>query len=60
MNLTTGPLQPWLKPDSTWNKPDVRLWHRACKTGHISEEAADRLMLRYANIQLELVHPDLT
>ena len=59
MNLTTGPLEPWLTPDRTWNKSDVRLWHRATKSGQISEEAADRLMLRYARIQVEVVHPDL-
>lgn len=59
MMLTTAPLQPWLKPDRTWNKSDVRTWHRATKTGMIAEETADRLMLTYANIQLELVHPDL-
>ncbi|HEY7823670.1 MAG TPA: hypothetical protein VIG24_12585 [Acidimicrobiia bacterium] len=59
MNLNTDPLEPWLKPDRTWNKSDVRLWHRAKKAGHISEEAADRLCLRYARIQLELIHPDL-
>ena len=59
MNLTTGPLEPWLTPDRTWNKSDVRLWHRATKAGQISEEAADRLMLRYARIQVEVVHPDL-
>jgi Zn-dependent oligopeptidase len=35
------------------------LYARAKKNGHITEEAADRLMLRYAKIQLELVHPDV-
>jgi hypothetical protein len=35
------------------------MYARAKKNGHISEEAADRLMLRYAKIQLEIVHPDL-
>ena len=60
MKLTFGPLEPWLKPNATWDKSDARLYARAKQNGHISEEAADRLMLRYAHIQVELVHPDLT
>jgi hypothetical protein len=36
------------------------MYARAKQTGWITEEAADRLMLRYAHIQVELVHPDLT
>ena len=59
MRLTFGPLEPWLHPNSTWDKSDARMYARAKKNGHISEEAADRLMLRYAKIQLEIVHPDL-
>ena len=59
MRLNYEPLDPWLKPDSTWDKSDARLLARAKKSGMITEEAADRLMLRYARIQVELVHPDL-
>jgi hypothetical protein len=35
------------------------MYARAKQCGWITEEAADRLMLRYAHIQLELVHPNL-
>lgn len=59
MKITTEPLELWLKPDKSWNKSDIRLWHRAKKDGRITEEAADRLCLRYASMQLELIHPDL-
>ncbi len=59
LRLTFDPLDPWLKPTSSWDKSDARLYARAKKNGHITEEAADRLMLRYAKIQLELVHPDV-
>ena len=59
MRLTFGPLEPWLKPNHTWDKADARLHARAKRNGHITEEAADRLMLRYAKIQLEIVHPDV-
>ena len=59
MRLTFEPLSAWLKPDHTWDKADARLHARAKKSGHITEEAADRLMLRYAKIQLEIVHPDV-
>ena len=60
MKLTFEPLDPWLHPNSQWDKSDARLYARAKKSGVITEEAADRLMLRYAHIQVELVHPDLT
>jgi hypothetical protein len=33
------------------------MYARAKQCGWITEEAADRLMLRYAHIQVELVHP---
>ena len=46
-------------PNSRWDKSDARLYARAKQCGQITEEAADRLMLRYAHIQVELVHPDL-
>ena len=59
MKLTFAPLEPWLTPNSSWDKSDARLHARAKQSGWITEEAADRLMLRYAHIQLELVHPDL-
>jgi len=59
MMLTTAPLEPWLKPDRTWSKSDARVWTRAQQRGLIEEETADRLTLRYAKIQLELIHPDL-
>ena len=59
LRLNYEPLDPWLRPDGTWDKADARLHARAKKSGWITEEAADRLMLRYARIQLELVHPDL-
>jgi hypothetical protein len=59
MKLTFAPLERWLQPDATWTKSDVRLWNRSKTSGLIAEEAADRLMLRYAHIQLELVHPDI-
>jgi hypothetical protein len=54
------PLDAWLKPNGRWDKSDARAYARAVKTGWITEETADRLMLKYANIQLELVHPDVT
>jgi hypothetical protein len=60
MRLDFAPLEPWLYPDSDWTRSDARAWWRAKKTGMIAEETADRLMLRYAGIQLELVHPDVT
>ena len=59
MKLTFAPLEPWLTPSPRWDKSDARLHARAKQCGWITEEAADRLMLRYAHIQLELVHPDL-
>jgi hypothetical protein len=59
MRLDFAPLEPWLKPNATWDKADARLHARAKQTGWITEEAADRLMLKYARIQLELVHPNL-
>jgi hypothetical protein len=59
MKLSFTPLEPWLKPSPAWDKSDARLYARAKQAGWITEEAADRLMLRYAHIQLELVHPDL-
>jgi hypothetical protein len=58
MRLDFTPLERWLHPNATWDKTDARLYARAKKSGTITEEAADRLMLRYAKIQLELVHPD--
>lgn len=61
MKLTFAPLEPWLYPSSEWDRTDVRAWWRAKKTGMISEETADRLLIRYANgLQLEIVHPDYT
>ena len=59
MTLTYAPLEPWLRPDHTWTKADLRTHARARRSGIITYDAADRLMLRYARIQLELVHPDL-
>jgi len=58
VNLPTAPLERWLKPDKYWAKSDIRLWQRAKASGHITEQAADRLCLRYAHVQLEVVHPD--
>lgn len=60
MQIDFQPLEPWLRPDPTWDKSDTRLYARAKRNGRITEEAADRLMLRYAHIQVELVHPDLS
>ncbi len=59
MRITFAPLEPWLHPSSEWDRADARAWWRAKNTGMIPEHIADRLMLRYANIQLELVHPDI-
>jgi hypothetical protein len=59
MRLDFGPLEKWLYPSSEWDRADARAWWRAKKNGWISEETADRLCLRYAHIQLELIHPDV-
>jgi hypothetical protein len=59
LKIDFAPLEPWLKPSPRWDKSDARLYARAKQCGWITEEAADRLMLRYAHIQLEVVHPDL-
>ena len=59
MKIDFAPLEPWLVPNARWDKSDARLHARAKQCGQITEEAADRLMLRYAHIQVELVHPDL-
>ena len=59
MKLTFAPLEKWLSPTPDWNRSDARAWARAKKSGYISEETADRLMIRYAHIQLEIVHPDV-
>lgn len=59
MNLSTGPLEKWLHPDATWTKSDARAWLRARRSGRITEQTADRLCLRYAGLQVELIHPDL-
>lgn len=58
MNLTTEPLRAWLKPNVTWSDTDLRGWERAKRSGTITEQMADRLCIRYAKIQLEVIHPD--
>lgn len=58
MTLPIEPLIPWLKPNRTWSKTDARGWERAKHTGTITEEMADRLCIRYAKMQLEVIHPD--
>jgi hypothetical protein len=60
MKLTFQPLEAWLTPEHDWAPGDSRAFYRARQQGWITETMADRLLLRYANIQLELVHPDVT
>jgi hypothetical protein len=57
--LTFAPLEKWLTPTPDWNRSDARAWARAKKSGYISEETADRLLIRYTRMQLEIVHPDV-
>jgi hypothetical protein len=50
----------WI-PTAPADKTDSRAWHRARHHGWVTEDTADRLLLRHANIQLELVygyHPE--
>ncbi len=58
MMLDFAPLAPFLTDTRRWNESDKRAVQRARNAGHISDDIADRLMLRYAGLQLELVHPD--
>jgi hypothetical protein len=60
MKLDFQPIDCWLQPSERWATSDLRALHRARSQGWITEQMADRLLLRYANIQLELVHPDVT
>jgi hypothetical protein len=57
--LAFAPLEKWLQPTPDWNRSDARAWARAKQSGWISEDTADRLLIRYAHIQLEIVHPDV-
>jgi hypothetical protein len=58
MKLSVGPLEPWLHPNGQWTRADQRAWCRAKETGHITDDMADRLLIRYASLQLEVIHPD--
>jgi len=60
LRLDFAPLAPWLASTSQWSESDKRAVQRARADGYISDTVADRLMLRYAGVQLELVHPDYT
>ena len=58
MKLTMAPLEPWLHPSGQWSRADLRTWSRAKESGYITEEAADLLCIKYAGMQLEVIHPD--
>ena len=53
-----APLEHWLKPSGQWSRADLRTWSRAKESGYITEEAADLLCIKYAGMQLEVIHPD--
>lgn len=38
------------------NRTDSRCWSRAREQGWVTDDIADRLLLRYGNIQFELVY----
>lgn len=59
MRLDAGPSLKFLTPDHRWTAADLRAYHRAKQSGRADEITLDRLLTRYADMQLELIYPEL-
>jgi hypothetical protein len=55
VKLDAEPMLRWITVPPS-DRSDARAWHRARTQGWITDDCADRLLLRYANIQYELVY----
>jgi hypothetical protein len=59
MRLDAGPALAFLQTDHRWTAADLRAYHRAKQSGRADETTLDRLLTRYADMQLELIYPEL-
>jgi hypothetical protein len=55
VRLDSAPMLRWVTT-APRDRSDARAWHRARTDGWVTDDMADKLLLRYANIQLELVY----
>ena len=59
MRLDAAPALRFLQTDHRWTAADLRAYHRAKQAGRADEATLDRLLTRYADLQLELIYPEL-
>jgi hypothetical protein len=59
VRLDAGPALKFLHTDHRWTAADLRAYHRAKQSGRADELTLDRLLTKYADMQLELIYPEL-
>jgi len=59
MRMDAEPAMRFLHTDHRWSAADLRAYHRAKQTGRADEATLDRLLTRYAGMQIEIIYPEL-
>jgi len=57
--MNAEPAMRFLHTDHRWSAADLRAYHRAKQTGRADEATLDRLLTRYAGMQIEIIYPEL-
>ena len=57
--MDAEPAMRFLHTDHRWSAADLRAYHRAKQTGRADEATLDRLLTRYAGMQIEIIYPEL-
>jgi hypothetical protein len=60
VRLDAGPALGFLHPSHRWTAADLRAYHRAKQSGRAEEATLDRLLTKYASMQIEVLYPELT